>query len=210
MALVETTGWNAAQMRVLRALHGMGPEVMLAALDSVGDAIVGQYKKNIAEGRAPRDGKFVPLSPRGYAAWKAEHFPGKPILVRTGAMLGSLAYRSSMVGPGHYRLECGAGGVDKDGVRNGVKALAHIDGGKNWANAQKRAADAKAQAAAAKASGNKSMAKYHAKVAKVWRGHQASGLPKRDFGQTRRNLLTAAFARALRAAMQRASVPQSR
>lgn len=32
---------------------------------------------------------WVPLSPR-YAAWKALHFPGKPILERTGRLLRSL------------------------------------------------------------------------------------------------------------------------
>jgi hypothetical protein len=164
MALVETTGWSAAQMRVLRAIHGLGPDAMLGALDVVGADIVGSYRGSISSGRSPA-GKFKKLSPK-YAKRKAKKYPGRPILVASGAMVSSLAYKSSMIGPGHYRLVCGAGGVDGDGVKNGDKALWHIDG--------------------------------------------TPKMPARDFGRVRKHLVTAAFAKALRAAMQRASVPQSR
>ena len=37
-------------------------------------------------------GGWAPLSPR-YAAWKAKHYPGKGILVRTGALERSLTQR---------------------------------------------------------------------------------------------------------------------
>lgn len=37
-------------------------------------------------------GKWAPLSPR-YAAWKARHYPGKPILERSGELLRSLTVR---------------------------------------------------------------------------------------------------------------------
>jgi len=35
---------------------------------------------------------WSPLSPR-YAAWKARHFPGQPILQRTGAMFAQVSHR---------------------------------------------------------------------------------------------------------------------
>lgn len=37
-------------------------------------------------------GGWAPLSP-GYAAWKHKHYPGKPILVRTGTLKASLTAR---------------------------------------------------------------------------------------------------------------------
>ena len=42
----------------------------------------------------PVGGAWKPLS-RSYAAWKAKHFPGKPLLVRTGRLLRSLANKTS-------------------------------------------------------------------------------------------------------------------
>jgi phage gpG-like protein len=41
------------------------------------------------EGSILRSGKWAPLSPR-YAAWKARHYPGRTILVRTGKLKASL------------------------------------------------------------------------------------------------------------------------
>lgn len=44
-----------------------------------------------SEGRTGSGG-WAPLSPR-YAAWKARHYPGQPILVATGALRRSLTTR---------------------------------------------------------------------------------------------------------------------
>jgi phage gpG-like protein len=41
------------------------------------------------EGGGPNRGAWVPLSP-GYEAWKQTHYPGKPILQRTGVMMDAL------------------------------------------------------------------------------------------------------------------------
>lgn len=46
-----------------------------------------------AEGAGPQAGSWAPLSV-SYAKWKAAHFPGKPILQRTGAL------RAALTGPG--------------------------------------------------------------------------------------------------------------
>lgn len=45
---------------------------------------------------------WVPLSPQ-YAAWKQKHFPGLPILVRSGEMRDSLASTGAGMGPGAIR-----------------------------------------------------------------------------------------------------------
>lgn len=42
-----------------------------------------------ARGGGPQSGAWAPLSKR-YAEWKAKHFPGKPILERTGALRSAL------------------------------------------------------------------------------------------------------------------------
>lgn len=42
-----------------------------------------------AEGAGPVAGPWAPLSAR-YAEWKAQHYPGQPILVRTGALRAAL------------------------------------------------------------------------------------------------------------------------
>jgi phage gpG-like protein len=50
-----------------------------------------------APGQINRGGmpvKFVPLSPR-YARWKALHYPGRPILIRTGAMQRGYTFKST-------------------------------------------------------------------------------------------------------------------
>ena len=53
-------------------------------LEQAGHVVLGAVAQQFAtEGR--RAGGWPPLSPR-YAAWKARHYPGRPILVLTGAM----------------------------------------------------------------------------------------------------------------------------
>lgn len=53
-------------------------------LEQAGHLILGAVAQQFAtEGR--RAGGWPPLSPR-YAAWKAAHYPGRPILVLTGQM----------------------------------------------------------------------------------------------------------------------------
>lgn len=47
-----------------------------------------------AEGRGPNAGSWAALSP-AYEAWKGEHYPGKGILERTGAMRDALTSSSA-------------------------------------------------------------------------------------------------------------------
>lgn len=49
-----------------------------------------------AGGRGPNAGRFRRLSP-AYAQWKLRHYPGRPILVRTGKMLDALTRSESGV-----------------------------------------------------------------------------------------------------------------
>jgi len=44
-------------------------------------------------------GAWTSLSPK-YAVWKAKNFPGKPILVRTGALKDSVTWSGNGLGPG--------------------------------------------------------------------------------------------------------------
>ncbi len=123
---VVTHGWSNVEARILRRLNGLGDQAMQRALTRVGQDVVGQYRENISQGRSPA-GKFRALSPE-YAKRKLKRWGQRPILVASGSMLESLGYRVQQLGPSHWRCECGAGGVDAEGVSNGVKALAHIDG----------------------------------------------------------------------------------
>jgi hypothetical protein len=126
MSRVTMTGWDAAQQRVLRRLHGLGEASMTRALANVGDTVVEQYRANIARGRSPRH-RFAKLS-EPYATRKRKKYGEQPILVASGSMRDSFGYRVTVLGPGRYRLECGAGGTDEKGVSNGAKAIWHIDG----------------------------------------------------------------------------------
>lgn len=49
-----------------------------------------------SEGR--QSGGWAPLSP-AYAAWKAKHYPGRPMLVRTRALKTSLTWQGDRPGP---------------------------------------------------------------------------------------------------------------
>jgi hypothetical protein len=120
------TGWSQAQQRVLKRLQGLGEGAMVRALGHVGESIVGQYRANIAQGRSPRH-RFPKLS-EPYATRKRKKYGAQPILVASGAMRDSLGFKVTVLGAARYMLECGAGGTDADGVRNGDKALWHIDG----------------------------------------------------------------------------------
>jgi len=44
-------------------------------------------------------GAWAALSPK-YKVWKQQHFPGQPILVRTGALRQSLTWQGGQLGPG--------------------------------------------------------------------------------------------------------------
>lgn len=52
-------------------------------------------------------GGWDPLSP-GYAAWKARHYPGRPILVRTGALYASLTTKLDVLQVGPTRMVAGS------------------------------------------------------------------------------------------------------
>ncbi|MEO8483330.1 MAG: hypothetical protein ABI634_14045 [Acidobacteriota bacterium] len=54
-------------------------------------------------------GGWAPLS-EDYAAWKAKHFPGRPILVRTGALKESLTFDGTSPGPEGI-FDAGKGGL---------------------------------------------------------------------------------------------------
>lgn len=70
----------------------------------------GQFQ---ARGNGPVSGPWAPLS-ENYAKWKAIHFPGKPLLERTGALRSGLTSGGSSTalrGIGTTALEYGTQGV---------------------------------------------------------------------------------------------------
>lgn len=76
-------GIAAACARVGRGLSGS----LLGSFHKVGALVINTIKERVASGTAPSG--VTALSER-YAAWKAVHFPGKPIGEASGAMLRSL------------------------------------------------------------------------------------------------------------------------
>ena len=70
---------------------------MSEPLSRMADVILDRVNEQFAtEGAHGEAGGWRPLSPE-YAAWKARHFPGQPILVRTGKMKNVLLDKSSAV-----------------------------------------------------------------------------------------------------------------
>lgn len=51
-----------------------------------------------ASGRFAAGGAWAPLSPR-YKAWKEQHYPGQPILVREGPLRESVTWAGNHLGP---------------------------------------------------------------------------------------------------------------
>ena len=60
--------------------------------DKLADRFGALERRQFGTEGAYGSGGWVPLSPR-YAAWKAAHYPGKPILEREGALKDSLTRR---------------------------------------------------------------------------------------------------------------------
>ena len=65
---------------------------MHPAFDAIADFQAVQWQKQFVSQGAYLTGRWSPLSPP-YRAWKAIHYPGKGILVRTGRLQRSLTVR---------------------------------------------------------------------------------------------------------------------
>jgi hypothetical protein len=192
------TGWDAAQRRILQRLEGLGERAMVRGLERVGDAVIGQYHESIARGRSPA-GKFAPLS-EPYATRKKRRWGDRPILIASGSMIQSLGYQVTVLGPGRYRLNCGAGGTDANGVSNADKARWHIEGTRGRTAAAQ--AEAKQLRLAAREEsrsehGSKAVARSLRRRASAISG--SGGLPQRDFGRVPARFLTIELTNALRA-----------
>ena len=72
-------------------------EDMSVPLSRMADVILQKVNEQFTtEGAHSEAGGWKPLSPE-YAAWKAKHYPGAPILVRTGKMKELLLDKTSAV-----------------------------------------------------------------------------------------------------------------
>jgi len=62
------------------------------AWEEMADSLLAAEQKQFSSEGSYASGGWSPLSPK-YAAWKARHYPGQPILVATGALSASLTQR---------------------------------------------------------------------------------------------------------------------
>lgn len=84
---VETFGVKSFHRSLVgyeRAARDLGP-----AFDNIHEFLLHQEELQFASEGVQGGTKWVPLSPR-YAAWKRVHYPGMPILTRTGRLRASL------------------------------------------------------------------------------------------------------------------------
>jgi len=84
----------AGEKQISRVLEGI--EARAEDLRPVWDVIAQDFGRIVARQFATEGGlgrPWPPLSP-AYAAWKARHYPGRPILVRTGRLKESLVGRT--------------------------------------------------------------------------------------------------------------------
>lgn len=127
MAKVTIKGWQGHVTKMAKAADRIcGDRGAGQILDAVGRAIVAQYNANIEKGSAAGK-KFRRLS-EPYATHKAKKYGRQPILVASGSMRDSFAWKLSHLGPAKWRLVAGVGGSDARGVSNGAKATWHTEG----------------------------------------------------------------------------------
>lgn len=69
-----------------------GAEDATPAWEAIADRFVHVERRQFATEGKSSSGGWAPLSPK-YAAWKAQHYPGKPILQREGHLVRSLTRR---------------------------------------------------------------------------------------------------------------------
>jgi phage gpG-like protein len=62
------------------------------AWDKIADSFATLEARQFSSHGHAASGGWAPLSPR-YGAWKAQHYPGKPIMVRSGDLMESLTRR---------------------------------------------------------------------------------------------------------------------
>lgn len=82
---------------VVEMLHGVGLEVkdLRPAMQDVGKYLKGFYSGQVFASRGGVIGHPWPRLSERYAAWKAQQYPGRPVLVRTGLMQRSFKYETT-------------------------------------------------------------------------------------------------------------------
>jgi phage gpG-like protein len=79
---------------VVEMLHSVGLEVkdLKPAMQDIGKYLKGFYSGQVFASRGGVIGASWPRLSQRYAAWKAQQYPGRPVLVRTGLMQRSFTY----------------------------------------------------------------------------------------------------------------------
>lgn len=106
---VSRSGMKDHQLAMFRRIDRLGPEVMLRALDDIGDQTLRVWRAAIQRGTTATGKSLVSLSP-AYRRRKEREFPGKGVLERTGELLRSLSYGVTARKKFVYQLELGANG----------------------------------------------------------------------------------------------------
>lgn len=97
-------------------------------LSDIADDLIKQIGQQfLSEGAYGLGERWHPLSP-AYAAWKEQHFPGRPLLVRTGAMRALMLDRERTVRVFKDRLLYLVEGIDAEGHDIGARAWWHQTG----------------------------------------------------------------------------------
>lgn len=80
---------------VVEMLQSVGLEVndLRPAMQDVGEYLEGFFSGQVFASRGGVIGEQWPRLSGKYAAWKAQQYPGRPVLVRTGLMQRSFVYR---------------------------------------------------------------------------------------------------------------------
>jgi hypothetical protein len=131
MTLVRIEIDVAGERQVSRAFEATAREAedLSEPLHDVGGLILRQVGEQFLTEGAHGGSPWQRLS-RAYDAWKEEHFPGRPLLVRTGAMrAAALSPQAISVGPRRlvYELDDTAGAsYMREGEEHDVGAIAYI------------------------------------------------------------------------------------
>jgi len=88
---VSTTGVTATSRRL--SLYGRKLKTYRSLYRGIGAEIARAERAWFATRGA---GTWQPLSPR-YAAWKARHFPGRPLMVRSGKLRAALTSQAQFI-----------------------------------------------------------------------------------------------------------------
>lgn len=86
---LQFTFWGEAQVDRTLEVVSLHAQDATPVWEELADRFLDDERRQFQSEGAYGSGRWAPLSPK-YAAWKARHWPGRGILVRTGELVASL------------------------------------------------------------------------------------------------------------------------